>query len=720
MEGAVRVTFRPMRPLPLLLLVALLGGGRAAAQAPACAAAPLALVLSGGGAKGVAHIGVLRALDEAGVRPDLIVGTSMGAIVGALAASGIPAPTLDSLARALPLASSFRSFEPRGPLAWGPLLPLVLWEEGERGFAVQGSAVRLSGVNAMLNATLLRGNLLARGDFDRLPIPLRVVATDLADRSVVVLGGGDLAQAVRASIAVPLVFPPEKIGDRMLTDGGLSANIPVAVARDLGARRVIVSDVTEEPADTLNLESPFVVADRLLNWLFRQPADSLHPADLHVRTDVGGFRALDFSRAAVDSLLALGYAAGREALAAWPCLETVGNRPRPDVPALPPRVTRVEGDAGDPNGMRLVRRSLGLEAGNAVDAGLLADRLEALAEREVFREAWLGPYGGGDTLVVRPILRRLPQRVAGLGLAYDTELGGRLWAGALDRQLPILNGEGSALLTLGRYRSDLILSARRQTLLGQPAFSPVGTIQFGGEDLRRFDADGLELAVDDIREVMVSGGVERQLGAGIRATMVGEWRSWRDTDLLTRERGDQTAIGGRFTLEKLTGDRRRLGRLDLAATNVYTVAALDLRFRGAIGPFRLEHQVRAGMGDALPAQLTFPLGGEDGFPGLHLGERRGDRELFTALTLSRRVLGPLQLRLTGAVGRSAFDRDPGPAITPRDPGFHVIGPLFGAEGWLLGARVGLGTDTPLGPVRVEYGWNDLGREAVFLRVGRWF
>lgn len=708
-----------MRLIPLFAALCL--ASPAVAQAPACAAPPTVLVLSGGGAKGIAHIGVLRALDEAGVRPTMIVGTSMGAIVGALAASGYTAAELDSLTRALPLTSAFTSGEPRGPLAWGPLLPLVLWEEGEGGFALQGNAVRLAGVNGMLNAELLRGNLLARGDFDRLPIPLRVVATDLADRSIVVLRGGDLAQAVRASIAVPLVFPPERIGQQMLTDGGLSANIPIAVARQLGAARVIVSDVTEEPADTLNLESPFVVADRLLNWLFRQPADSLGPGDLRIRTDVSGFRALNFSPAALDSLLALGYAAGQDALSSWPCLDVVGGQPPRIPPPMPTRVTRVDGESGDPSATRLFRRALDLDAGRSIEPAQLRQRLWDLAEREVFREVWLGPTGGGDTLAFAPTLRRLPQRVAALGLAYDTELGGRLWAGALDRQLPVLSGEGSALLLLGRYRSDLLLAARRPTLLGQPAFSPVGTLQFGGEDLRRFDADGLELAVDDVREVVATAGVERQLSEGFRVVAAGEWRSWRDTDLLTRLRNDGTAIGGRITVEKLTGDRRRLARLDLAATDVYSLAALDVRFRGAIGPFRLEHQVRVGVGEDLPAQLTFPLGGEDGFPGLHLGERRGDRELSTALTFSRRLFGPLRLRLTGAVGRSTFARDPGTAgVAPRDPGFHVIGPLFGREGWLFGARVGVGTDTPLGPVRVEYGWNDIGRQAVFLRVGRWF
>ncbi len=704
----------------LMLLALAAAPHRVAAQAPACRATPLALVLSGGGAKGIAHIGVLRALEAAGVRPDLIVGTSMGAIIGALAASGHHAAALDSLARALPLAEAFRSYERRGPMAWGALLPLVIWEQGERGFAVQGTAVPQSGVNALLNTTLLEGNLRARGDFDRLPIPLRVVATNMADRGVVVISRGDLAQAVRASMAIPLVFLPERIGDQMLADGGLSANIPVGVARDLGAARMIVSDVTEEPSDTLHLESPFAVADRLLNWLFRQPPDSLGPADLRVRVDVSGFRALDFSPSAIDSLLEMGYRAGEAALAAWRCRDTTPASPPLVVSPMPLHIAGVAGEVGDPAGVRLFRRALDLEPGGTIDPELLKLRLRELAGREVFKEVWLAPIGTGDSVLFRPTLRRLPRRVGGLGLAYDTELGGRLWAGLLDRRMPILNGEASGLLQLGRFRSDLILAARRQTLLGQPSFSPVVQLQVGGEDLRRFDREGLELAPDDVREVILTAGVERQLSEGFRLTAVGEWRTWRDTDLFTRRTRDWTAQGARVSIDKLTSTRNRLARVEVAVTDIYRLATTDLRFRGAIGPWRLEQLVRVGIGDQLPAQLTFPLGGEEGFPGLHLGERRGDRELYTSLALSRRVVGPIRLRLTGAVGRTAFDRPSESVLTPRDPGFAVVGGIFGGDGWLFGGRIGIATDTPLGPVRVEYGWNNERRQTVFLRVGKWF
>ncbi len=699
------------------LLCTALAATAAPAQAPACRPGVTALVLSGGGAKGLAHVGVIAALEAAGVRPDLIVGTSMGAMIGALYAAGYPAREIDSLARALAAHEIFRAKELRGPVVWGSLLPLLLWEEGEDGFSIQSPAVRQYQVTAALNGAMLRGNLLARGDFDHLPIPLRVVATNLRDRSVVVLRGGDLAQAVRASIAIPLVFSPEKIGALTLTDGGLAANIPVAVARQEGAVRVLVSDVTERLADTLDLDSPLVIADRLLNWLFRQPADSLGADDLMIRPSVEGFRALDFSPTAVDSLIRLGRLAGDSMVARWGCRD-LAVAPRPVI-TMPRLLLGVRGEAADPSGVRLLRRTLALDAPRAVNEAELQQQLFSLGEREIFREIWLGPVGSGDTVRLQPTLRRLPRRVAGIGIVYDTEYGGRVWGGFADRDLPVLHVEVSGVLALGRFHRDLELLGRRQTLLGRAVFSPVGTLGLHGEDVRRFDRRGIELPSDNMKHLVVTAGAERFVGRDVRLALMGEARSWDAYDLQTRVRGSASALGGRLVIERRSDDRDQLARLEAAYTSRYRLVATELRSRKEWGSLRLEPHLRLAVGEELPVPLTFALGGEDGFPGLHLGERRGDREAFGSLVLSRAVVGPLRLRLQGAVGRTAMGMVP-TTINPEITGAFPQGGLFGRGGWLTGLRVGLGSDTPLGPVRVEYGWNDAGREALFLRVGRWF
>src|SRR3954464_11905840 len=139
-----------------LLITWLVSVAPAAAQT--CRPPRTALVLSGGGAKGLAHIGVLRVLDSLGVRPDLIVGTSMGAMIGGMYASGYSGGEIDSLARGLPISGLFRTYQPLAPRSLGLLQPLVVLEQGTGRFVLQTATIREPEVNALVNAAMLRGN----------------------------------------------------------------------------------------------------------------------------------------------------------------------------------------------------------------------------------------------------------------------------------------------------------------------------------------------------------------------------------------------------------------------------------------------------------------------------------------------------------------------------------------------------------------------------------
>ena len=133
----------------------------------------------------------------------------------------------------------------------------------------------------------------------------------------------------------------------------------------------------------------------------------------------------------------------------------------------------------------------------------------------------------------------------------------------------------------------------------------------------------------------------------------------------------------------------------------------QLAFEGSLvtrlGVVRLTPRLRLGWGNGLPLQLGFPLGGDDGFPGYHLGERRGDREAMVGFLFTVPVKGPLLARLELATG-----------------GTDAKSSRFAGGGWTAGVRAGLGADTPVGPVRFEYGWALQGRSALFVRLGRWF
>ena len=664
--------------------------------AQSCPAPRTALVLSGGGAKGLAHIGVLRALDSLGIRPDLVVGASMGSVIGAMYASGYSGRTIDSLVRFLPVASLFRTFDPRAPRSLGPLQPLLVWELGDRGFTLQGAAVREPEANALLNAAMLRGNLLARGDFDRLPIPLRVVATDLADRRVVVLDEGDLARAVRASIAIPLVFAPELIDGRFLADGGLSANVPITVARAAGAERVIVSDATDRHSDELNLYSPFELAQRLLGFLFEQPRDSLRAGDVYVRPAIDGFESLDFGPERVAELIALGRRAADTALTRPACEASAGSAaaPRPELPGTIGTVRA--GTSREPERAALAR-ALGLAPDGPLDAEALRVRLRRLGTSERYIAAWLNPTGAADTASFDIATARAPDRIAALGLAYDNELGGRMWLGAVARRLPG-RIEGSAALLLGNFRKDASLGVRRAAPAVGTEFVPALTVRFGRENIRLFDGEGEAIGEATTREAVLFGGVERELGDGWWASAGGVAHWWREPDLTTGR-----ALGGsaRVSLAARSVDREL--DAELVWTQVYQRAALALDPVVRIGRFRVRPRARIGWGEDLPPQLTLPLGGDDGFPGLHLGERRGDREAMAALQVAYSLAGPLLLQAEGAVGRTAAGGD-----------------LLGGDAWLVGVRGGIGAETPVGPMRFEYGVSTGGRSAVFVRLGRWF
>jgi predicted acylesterase/phospholipase RssA len=205
---------------------------------PLCTPAPTALVLGGGGAKGMAHLGVLAVLDSLGITPDLIVGTSAGAVLGAMWASGESAASIEARVRAARLDRIVRPCSPSIGPAFASARPLFVWERAGARWVVQDGAVRDEEADSALASLLAPAEAQARGDFDALPIPFRAVATDLRTREVVVLDRGRLIDAVRASMAIPVLLRPVPRDCRALVDGGLSANNPVAVARALGAHRV--------------------------------------------------------------------------------------------------------------------------------------------------------------------------------------------------------------------------------------------------------------------------------------------------------------------------------------------------------------------------------------------------------------------------------------------------------------------------------------------------
>ena len=674
-----------------------------AAQAPACTAGRTALVLSGGGAKGVAHLGVIAALDSLGVRPDYVVGTSMGAIIGALYAGGASSREADSLAAVYSPTALFGSSAPDGPLAWQPFSPLLTWAVGKKGFTLQSPTVNEADANALISALLLRPNLLAQGDFDRLPVPFRAVATDLVTRDPVVLASGDLAQAVRASMSVPLVFAPEQIDGRLLIDGGLSANVPVAIARALpGVTRVIVSDVSSQLLTAEELDAgPLAVADQLAGFLFVQPPDSLGPDDIRIRPELKQFKNLDFAPATMDSIWRRGRRAADSALAVAVCLPT-GPAPSGTMPRAVASFTL---GGGAPTDAALLQRYLGLFPGSPIDGAALARQVNGVSRLGAYTDLWLHPSpASGERVAFHATVAPAPAKLAGVAVAYDRDLGARAGMMYLDRRLAGGPVELSAMLGVGTLTNDVTLGFRRYFGAGLTWVAPTASVHLENQAVNFYTDDGIDAGRTDTRQGVLFAGVEQGFSAGWVLGVGFDGRSWSGGEVpvgSTDSTSDGSSAGVRFFVRRPQGAWKTDAAL--VWSNSYQRAALETSYRFAFGKLSLTPIARLGWGADLPLQDQFPLGGAAGFPGLSVEQLRGDRELFGALELSHPIRGSFRWEVLGAMGRSADGGD-----------------LFSDSDWLGGIRAGIAVDTPVGDVRAAYGLTTTGTDNVFVRIGRWF
>ncbi|MEH6588877.1 MAG: patatin-like phospholipase family protein [Halioglobus sp.] len=262
----------------------------------------IAVVLAGGGARGIAHVGVLQALEELQVPIDAIAGTSMGALVGGLYATGMDAAELETVVSDMDWESAFNDSIPRSeqPIRRKaddydyPIKVNMAIKEGDLSFPlglIQGQQVRMIIKDLMVDADHIR-------DFDELPIPYRAVATDLETGDAYIFESGEMVTAMRASMSMPGLLTPVEHDGLLLVDGGVANNVPVNVAREMGAERLIVIDVGTPLKSREEIQSVVGVADQMLGFLTRKNSleqlATLEPSDFLIRPDLGSLGMLDF------------------------------------------------------------------------------------------------------------------------------------------------------------------------------------------------------------------------------------------------------------------------------------------------------------------------------------------------------------------------------------------------------------------------------------------
>jgi NTE family protein len=687
----------------------------------------VALALSGGGARGIAHIGALRALEEAGLPVDAIAANSMGAIVGAIYASGRTADELERVVRSMDWAALFSGRPDRRTL------PVVRREDRHAALAgvnFDWRHVRLpSGllaehrVNRFLIEYLSPASYSARGDFDRLPIPFRAVATDLASGERVILAEGDLARAVRASMSIPVLFPPVDWGGRTLVDGLVVDNLPTDVAKTFAAAVTVAVDVASPDLSPEEYGTPLGVASQLGNLLSRRRSlDYKAEPDVYVRPDLGKHAATEYS--GFDELIRQGYEATsravpeiRERLAAAGILDLSRRpRPAPDRVLEGSRIAEVVARGNSRVSERLLRHTFNIPVGPGylMSRGLRAfDKVEATG---LLEHAWMQFEPAADGVRIVLLVEDAPPNRAEVGLGY-TEWESARGSLRLRNRNTFGFGEQVELLLAASMAESLREVSLRGDRLLVPGLGYRVAAYSWTDKPRFFDAEGDEvnrgrferwgasaalrsslerwgLVEAGVRfgkvKTVPQAGVEAPEASDTVGLLFAGFTVDRLDDLLWPEAGERLAATAEWNLDALGASREywqvrvegRLGR----TLGRRTVVEMD----GLLGL----------SGQDPPVYDHFRVGGPHLIPGYHFEELKGPRALAAALSLRFRIVGELRLVARGGLG-------------------NVF--ASGAEMGLGDARWGVGIGayypTQAGPVAVELGVHDGGRALATLSLG---
>ncbi len=410
------------------------------------------LVLSGGGAKGLAHIGVLKVLEEEGIYPDYITGTSMGSVVGGLYAIGYRASDLEKLAKELNWTEYFTDVFDRS------FFPIEIKSDVERyllSFEWRDGQVKLptgfvDGQNLALLLSQLTMPVHHIQDFDDFKIPFRCVGADVETGQAVVFSEGDLADAIRCSIGIPTVFEPFDKDSTLIVDGGVIRNLPVQDALDMGANVTVAVDVGAPLYTREELTSILSILSQTSSYrIVEKNAEQLALADLVIVPDnINDFSFLNFN--ALDSLIAVGERAARRAI---PELRRLLNKYDKKVPigvdetAISPadlRINTVEIRGVDRQAATSFLNILQLKPPRTLSHARLDKKIKRVIATGFFEKTYyrLLPEGDGHRLVV--FTREVDKNLLRLSANYDSDLNAGLLLNATLRNI----GVRSSLLSV--------------------------------------------------------------------------------------------------------------------------------------------------------------------------------------------------------------------------------------------------------------------------------
>lgn len=420
-----------------LLLAWISGMASAQTDSNALNRKKVAVVLSGGGAKGMAHIGALKVLERAGIPIDIVTGTSMGSIIGGLYAIGYNAQSLDSMVRVQDWSYVITDRE--------NLRRQSLNDRRKQNTYVYSTGMTIGKRNMQAGGIIKGKNLaelfqrLCTGytdsiDFTHdLRIPFACVATNIIDNSEVDFHSGRLPQAMRASMAIPAAFSPVRIGDKVLVDGGLKNNYPADIAREMGADIIIGVTVQGAPKEAADLVGTMSILSQIIDVNCKNKyEENLAITDLHLSVDTKGYGSASFSQAAIDTLIRRGE---EVAMRHWDDIIALKKRIgiddsfrpvilqplRPQVMTEKRRVIGFVFENMTPQDERFLKQKFHISRIDSIDANL-EQQITTSMRVDLFyqtAESRLIPEGDGVRVVLSAGNRKSVQLHA--GVRYDTE-----------------------------------------------------------------------------------------------------------------------------------------------------------------------------------------------------------------------------------------------------------------------------------------------------------
>ncbi len=700
----------------------------------------IGLVLGGGGAKGAAHIGVLKVLEEQHIPIDCIAGTSMGAIVGSLYASGLSAAEIEKTLTSVDWKDLFTDRPDRRDIDFRrkqedyQILTKLELGLGKGGFRLPKGIIGAQKVNVLFETLMIHVSDIK--DFDKLPIPFRAVAADIETGEMVVIRSGSLADAARASMSVPGVFPPVVVDGHYVVDGGIVRNLPVDIVREMGADVIIAVDVGKPLLKRDKLGSALSVMGQMLDIMIKKNVQeqiaTLGEKDVFIRPELGDIESGDFNRGAEAAKL--GEQAARTHIGSL-ARYSVSKEAYADFLAMHHRnlVTSVK------------VASVKVEGTERVSPETVASRIEtkpgetvpvAQLDRDVNRVYGLGDFERVDLkirkredaydVIVRAIEKSWGPNYFRIGLALDSDFKGDsnfyILADYTMRWLNSLGAEWKNQVQIGS--TMFVFSEFYQPLTYSRLFFVAPHAEWKQWPVDIYDGNK---RVAQYRVKTLEGGLD----LGIQPWTYGEARlglAW------TRLRADSSIgnvdlPGNNFTrgavVFKLIADQIDNVNFPHHGYNarLTSISALkglgsDDAYNKVEGIFNAAYtykrqtflaglRVGTHIGQELPFYDPFSLGGFLSLSGLHpyqlLGQYVGLARIITYHKLSESLIGDLYLGGSIETG-NAWKKGDAFALNK----FRLAGSIF------------LGYDTILGPLYFAYGHADGGNNAVYFYLGRTF